>query len=382
MNLKNTLPVFFRNAKTLILGQDRKLRRMMRYSFVILAIYIFCTWMLWVKMPAHKTAYEYSVVLSAFCILGALVFCILIRCRSRLGLTPVQLTRWQGCHAILCIIGAYPVVPPVRGSLLIFLIVVVVYCAFSLSRRGANWLVLFTIALTGSVLFYLASTDPDTFPPAYEIVHFSIASSMLIVVSFLASQLNYLRTKLTLQKNDLLEALERIQIMAAHDELTSLPNRRYMSEVLEVEEKRHRLNNASLCVALIDIDFFKQINDRHGHAVGDQVLKGFASSFRTALRTNDVLARWGGEEFLLLLPETTVEDAASVLNRVHSTVSKIHIPVLGTHLDVTFSAGLTRLDFNGTMEDAISKADDAMYFAKKAGRNRVHVSNTDSPDVS
>lgn len=370
------------NAKMLLLGPDRKLQRMMRYSLSILGIYLFCTSMLWIELDVPKETYWYSVALSALCIGGALVFCVLIRCRARLGLTPLQLASWQGYHAMICIMCAYPVAPPVRGALLVLMIVVVVFCAFSLDRHRADMLVIFGIVLTGSVQLYLALTDPVVFPPAHEIVHFTIVSSMLIVVSFLASQLNFLRTKLAGQKAELLEALERIKTMAAHDELTSLPNRRFMNEVLAAEEKRHHLTNASLCVALIDIDFFKQINDHYGHAAGDEVLKGFAALFRTMLRSTDVLARWGGEEFLFLLPETDIDVAESVLNRIRSIVSPIYIPVIGTSLSVTFSAGLTRLNQHGSISDAISKADAAMYCAKKAGRNRVHVSKADAECIS
>lgn len=288
----------------LLFGHCWKMQRMVQYSLAVLSIYTFCTCMLWLELPDPGRRYAYSVTVTALCVAGAFVFCILIRFSERLGLTPSRLASWQGYHAMICIVGAYPVAPPVRGALLIFLIVVVVFCAFSLTRRGAHHLVMFAIVLTGVVMFYLTFTEPEIFPPAYEIVHFSIAASMLVVVSYLASQLNTLRKRLSAQKKDLLEALKHIQVMAAQDELTALPNRRHMSEVLAIEEKRHRLTNSCLCVALLDIDFFKHINDRYGHTVGDQVLKGFASRFRESLRSTDVLARWGGEEFLFLLPET------------------------------------------------------------------------------
>ena len=363
----------YQSAMKLLLGPDRKLQRMVQYSLVVLGIYSFCTWMLWLELPYPGHKYPYSVAVTTLCVAGAFVFCILVRLSKQLGLTPRRLASWQGYHAMICIVAAYPVAPPVRGALLIFLVVVVVFCAFSLSRRGANHLVLFAIILTGAVMAYMASYDPVTFPPAFEIVHFSIAASMLVVVSFLASQLNALRTKVTEQKRELMDAFERIQLMASQDDLTALPNRRYMSEVMEKEEKRHRVTRETLCVALIDIDFFKQINDRYGHTVGDQVQKGFASRFRDALRGTDIIARWGGEEFLFLLPETDLATAASVMDRIHSELSSVYVPFLGTHLDVTFSAGLTRLDLNGTMGDAIFRADAAMYHAKQNGRNKVHV---------
>ena len=106
--------------------------------------------------------------------------------------------------------------------------------------------------------------------------------------------------------------METIRTLATMDELTSLANRRHMNEVLGAEERRKGMPSRRVCIALLDIDFFKNINDRYGHAGGDAVLRTFAAAARAELRANDVLARWGGEEFLLLLPDTglTGSDAA------------------------------------------------------------------------
>lgn len=368
---KNRGNYLFQSCTTLILGTDPKVQRMVRYSLGVLLIFVFCTTMLWFELPHPEEQHAYAVAMTVFVIGGAAVFCVLTRTSRRLGLSSAQLAIWQGYHAIVCIMGGYPIAPSVRGALLILLIVVVVFCSFSLGRNDARKLAAFGITVMGAVMLYLAATDPATFVPAYELVHFSIASSMLVVVSFLAGQLNYLRNKVALQKQDLQKALERIQIMAAHDELTSLPNRRHMSEVLAAEERRHRMTNARSCVALLDIDFFKRINDTHGHIVGDEVLKGFSTHFKQCLRSTDVLARWGGEEFLFLMTDTDLETAATVLKRIQAQITALYIDTLKTHLPVTFSAGVTELGYHQSMNEAIGKADYAMYQAKAAGRNKV-----------
>ena len=350
---------------------------MVQYSLAVLLIFLLCTAMLWIEMPHPERQHAYAVALTVFVIGGAAAFVLLTRLRRRLGLSVAQLASWQGYHAIISIMGGYPVTPPVRGALLILLIVVVVFCSFSLDRNGAARMAGFGITFMGSVMLYLTMTDPATFMGNHEFVHFSIASSMLLVVSYLANRLNYLRSKLASQKADLLKALEQIQTMAAQDELTSLPNRRCMSELLAVEERRHRMRNARLCVALLDIDFFKRINDTYGHHVGDEVLKGFSSEFMQCLRSTDVLARWGGEEFLLLMTETDLETAARVLQRIQSTLPNLYIGSLDTDLRVTFSAGVTELTADQTIGEAIGKADLAMYRAKAAGRNRVCTTGND-----
>lgn len=372
------LPSLPGRCACLILGTDPTTQRMMRYCLGVLLISVLCTAMLWFELPHPERQHAYAVVVTMFVVGGAAMFVLLTRLNRRLGLSAAQLASWQGRHAIVSIMAGYPVAPPVRGALLILLIVVVVFCSFSLNRNGAARMAGFGITLMGSVMLYLTIAEPQTFMKNHELVHFSIAASMLLVVSYLANRLNYLRTKLASQKEDLLKALEQIRTMAAQDELTSLPNRRRMSELLAFEEGRHRMSNARLCVALLDIDFFKRINDTYGHNVGDEVLRGFSSAVVQCLRSSDVLARWGGEEFLFLMTETDLETAAGVLQRIQSILPKLYIGSLDTELHVTFSAGVAELTCGQTMGEAIGKADLAMYQAKAAGRNRVCAAGSDA----
>jgi diguanylate cyclase (GGDEF)-like protein len=124
-------------------------------------------------------------------------------------------------------------------------------------------------------------------------------------------------------------------------------------------------------VAVLDIDWFKRVNDSHGHAAGDQVLRGFAQQALTAVRSTDVLARWGGEEFLLMLPDTELPAARQVLARMQAQVSALRLSVGATSLQVTFSAGLTVSRPGEPIAGAIARADQAMYAAKAAGRDRI-----------
>lgn len=126
-----------------------------------------------------------------------------------------------------------------------------------------------------------------------------------------------------------------------------------------------------MCIALLDIDFFKNVNDRFGHEGGDQVLRTFAAAARNELRAADLLARWGGEEFLLMLPETDVKVAMLVLRRMADAVRAIRIDGLDIGRDVTFSAGLVQRKDGEPFAETISRADKAMYAAKASGRNKV-----------
>jgi diguanylate cyclase (GGDEF)-like protein len=144
-----------------------------------------------------------------------------------------------------------------------------------------------------------------------------------------------------------------------------------MNEMLAQEERRH--GGSGTCIALLDIDFFKQINDRHGHAVGDEVLRSFAAAARAELRGGDVLARWGGEEFLLMLPDTGEAAASAVLERIRARVGALQVKGVVLERRISFSAGLTARRGAEALADTVNRADKALYQAKSAGRDRVVV---------
>jgi diguanylate cyclase (GGDEF)-like protein len=143
-----------------------------------------------------------------------------------------------------------------------------------------------------------------------------------------------------------------------------------MNEMLAQEERRHGSANATR-IALLDIDFFKQINDRHGHAAGDQVLRSFAAAARACLRADDVLARWGGEEFLLMLREAGEPEAQAVLARIRERVGALRLDGVPELPRISFSAGLTARRGSEPLADTVNRADKALYEAKSTGRDRV-----------
>jgi len=158
--------------------------------------------------------------------------------------------------------------------------------------------------------------------------------------------------------------------LANQDALTGLPNRRctaaLASAALHMTVVRHR----PVTIALLDLDHFKSINDRCGHAVGDHVLEEFARLARQELRSSDTLGRWGGEEFLLVLPDTPLGTAIAVIQRMRSATADIELPISARGLTVSFSAGLaTRTKSVQSLNEIISCADAALYETKHGGRN-------------
>jgi diguanylate cyclase (GGDEF)-like protein len=164
--------------------------------------------------------------------------------------------------------------------------------------------------------------------------------------------------------------------LASQDGLTGLPNRRRTAELAAAALANATVTERPLTIAIIDMDHFKIINDRCGHATGDFVLKEFARVGREALRDSDVLGRWGGEEFLLVMPGATLEIAQASLERIRTLLFGIHLPTSGAGLRVTLSAGLaTSFRHGRSLDEMIARADSALYAAKNQGRDLVRVAD-------
>lgn len=155
--------------------------------------------------------------------------------------------------------------------------------------------------------------------------------------------------------------LTELEVMARTEELTGLPNRRAWDETLARELARARRNGLPLCVALLDIDRFKEYNDEHGHQAGDALLREAAARWRAALRTSDFLARFGGDEFIALLPDCTVEQGIGLAERLRAASPR------------PASVGLAQWSGTGSGDDLVKRADAALYSAKTHGRDRLEV---------
>jgi diguanylate cyclase len=180
-----------------------------------------------------------------------------------------------------------------------------------------------------------------------------------------------MREALYKRGNELKAAHARIEELAQVDELTGLLNRRYIMKCLNEEMARAQRTGASCSVAILDLDFFKRINDQFGHPIGDEVLRTFAITLFANLRSIDKLGRYGGEEFLMILPDTTKDQAVRTLDRLRSTLAQVDWTEISTMMTVTMSAGISEVRQDDSAADILARADVALYHAKGAGRNRV-----------
>lgn len=167
------------------------------------------------------------------------------------------------------------------------------------------------------------------------------------------------------------ESKRKLRELATRDVLTGLFNRRHLTDLTLSEITRSRLSGQTLSMVLADIDDFKRINDSHGHEAGDLVLTQASDAFRNACRTQDIIARWGGEEFLFVLPDTGPDGAVAFAERLCGLIAEMLVDHAGKTFTVTLSMGVAILELGENMDAAIGRADVALYQSKADGRNRV-----------
>jgi diguanylate cyclase len=167
------------------------------------------------------------------------------------------------------------------------------------------------------------------------------------------------------------QELDRVSSEARHDPLTGALNRKGLDEALERELSTVRRKETPLCMALLDIDNFKKLNDTLGHDKGDEALNHLAKVAREVMRPQDTLARYGGEEFVILLPDTPLEKGIEAMTRLQRELTTRFFLAGTEKVLITFSAGVAQLAPGEAGSEAIRRADQAMYLAKRAGKNRV-----------
>ena len=270
---------------------------------------------------------------------------------------------------------AYVLAGEARGLVPSVLAMILFFGTFSLTLTqvvgiGVYALAAFVIAISISTRFTAA-------PFGY--LDTGYALMVLIVMSgsiALNLRIQRIRERLAKQRKALAEALRINRELASRDELTGLLNRRAMTDVMQFEERRSQRNSRPLLFAQLDIDHFKRINDTHGHATGDRALQAFASTVLNAVRDTDVLARWGGEEFVLMVTDTPCEHARDLLERIRLAVAAMEIPHATGTLHMTVSIGLAKHVPCDTLDHTLDRADQALYIAKALGRNRIAVAPT------
>lgn len=255
---------------------------------------------------------------------------------------------------------------------------------FSFSRR--QYLSLTVAAVAGyAVMLLLKSSIHHISGNSLhlELLHFMMLIIVLLWMSLLGSYFAQLRESLARKRDALAVALERLKELSSHDELTGLHNRRHLMGILEQQQERALRHDEPFALCMIDLDFFKQINDTHGHGVGDEALRGFSERIRAHMRGMDIIGRgensdstfgrYGGEEFLLVLPYAEDASARACVERLRTAINAAPFPTSAGDLAITFSAGVAQYRKGETIASMLDRADEALYRAKTAGRDRIEI---------
>ncbi len=318
-----------------------------------------------------------------FCIVSFCVptlFFVLVRSGASLwmerrwGLEP-SLSLPQTIFAMADIIWSYAFVGELRGGSIAMMILVLMFGMYEMRPRQVQWLAGCSLLGTALVMAWCSLGPQPRYDVRIEVVHLMVATAVIGAGAMLSMRLATLRRRLSAQKAELQQALTMNQRLASLDALTGLLNRRAMTERLApaAAPGAPRRAVAPAALALLDIDHFKQVNDSFGHQAGDNVLRRFAELAQAELRSGDTLARWGGEEFLLLMPATPCAEGQRVADRLRANIAAANFDAAALGLRVTLSAGIATLAEGGDPHAAVDRADQALYRAKRNGRNRTEV---------
>ncbi len=359
---------------TVLFGPDRATRARTAAILLCALMYVVCCTAAFQAADVGLMRPEAPYVLVWTTLPAYAVFYGLVRCGWSRRMADHTLMLPQNIFALFAIAYAYTAVGPAdRGIVLVLLALVMVFGMYTHTPRQSVIIGVIAMLLIGAAMGVLSQWDPAYYPPKLELLRFELMMGTLPALIYSAYQISAWRNRMAEQRRALREALAQVQQLATRDSLTGLHNRRHMQDRLEHCAKRFERYGEGFAVVLIDLDHFKRINDVHGHKVGDQALQSFASAAQMVLRETDFLSRWGGEEFLFLLPATDAQKALVAVERLRESLKVCTISASVPELKLTFSAGVAVHDLPLPLHRTLERADQALYAAKQGGRDRSEV---------
>lgn len=331
----------------------------------VLAMHYF----VWVGAAAGPLVLAWTVLT----LLGMLLFYALIRSGLSRRWAEPSLMLPQMLFALACAVAAYMLLGPGRGAVFPMVMVILMFGMFAAAPGQMRWVTAYTVLLFGIAMGLMTQLQPRLYPAHIEVGHFLLIATMVPAVSLLASRLSRMRQRARSQRAELAQALARLREHTTRDELTGLVNRRHMQTLMAQEHQRCVRNGQTFCLAMFDIDHFKAVNEAHGYPVGDAVLRAVTQEALRHVRASDVLARWGGEEFVLLMSDTRAPLASGGLERLQQRIAALRILHGAAALNVTWSAGIAEHHAGETAMQTLERAERALKDAKAAGRQSLTV---------
>lgn len=342
-----------------------------QFSYLISYVVIAATW------TSGNYLGSNTMTLSHF-ILGFVsqgVFFVMFRSGLNLRFRDPSLTSIQIIVALLLQTYLLAMIGEIRGTVLTAYCLILLFGAFQLSRTA--YLIHAGLALICYASLIIINQFMDIYPQSITValLELFVLACFLLWVSIVGTYIRELRDRLqqrhaTLQQHQqtLRNMMGQLQNLASTDALTGLPNRRYF---IDEARRRNTLleHGQTMGIAMIDLDHFKRINDLHGHSAGDKVLEEFARIARANLRGNDMVARFGGEEFVLLLDNCDLATLHHCVERIRQGLASHFFSALPEGVRCTLSAGICLIHPEDDLEWRLSQADEALYKAKADGRN-------------
>lgn len=367
------LSAYWRRWTDWMLTTDKRQRIRLAMSGLAALLMVFCLVVMNSVAAAGLASTSEVRVWTACSVLGLIAVYAAIRSGWSRRFKDPALTLAQILYAITCCAAAFVIAGPARGVTLPILAIILMFGIFGLTTRQMLGVLVYSLVAFGVASGVVAARDEPDYPTVVAAAYVGMVVVVLLSSTFLTTRVQSTREHLRRQKAELAQALEQIRQLATHDDLTGLLNRRAMLDRMQIEQHRSLRSGSPLLIAQLDIDHFKAVNDTHGHAAGDLVLQRFADTVRRNVRDTDVLARWGGEEFVLLLCDTPAADAVALMERLRQAVQAMQVPVPqgGGPITVTVSIGLARHTPADPLAGTLERADQALYAAKAGWRNRV-----------
>ncbi len=341
-----------------------------------LVLIIYCQYQGFIRLSPFETAF-------AFIIFGLinLGFYLLIRTGLNKKFADPSLTFPQMIVGATGAMLAIYFTDRIREVMLLIYFVTVLFGVFRFNLRQYIAFTLFSVGGYGLVILLLYKNHPEAINLQIELLQFIVFAVVLTWFSVVGSYISSLRNRISATNRELNNALKTIEELAIYDDLTQAYNRRQMYKELRREKSLADRSRIPLTVLMLDLDHFKRVNDTFGHLKGDEVLRRLIQEIRNELRDTDTLARYGGEEFLVIMSNTDIAGAKDCAARILSCAERLTYPGFPESFQMTISIGLTVYRPVESIDDMISRADAALYRAKKNGRNRIEVEYPKEEDV-
>ena len=350
---------------------DPKQALRIRRFFMAVVASVFYTSLMYISYLAGYTEWEAIAGLLIIIPILTIPLYTVFRTGLNLKMTDPSMTAIQMSAAILTGMYVMYFANEARGVLLLSYIIIFLFGIFRLNTRNFIYISIFTLLTYGIDIALLKVFRPQGVNFHIEYLQWGVLTLVLVAFSVIGGYISSLRHNLTISKAEQAKSIEIIKEMAIKDVLTGLYNRRHVLELLDHEKNRTSRGGGIFCLAILDIDHFKNVNDTYGHKTGDAVLQAVAVKIKTTIRNTEYCARYGGEEFLIVLTQTNIEGALVGAEQVRANIETISFPDIGSDFKITVSIGLSEYKMRENVDDVIARADEALYRAKNGGRNRV-----------